>query len=362
MIIISSWYGAFLLDTGEGGRELRLLEARPHPPDPEELAGRHRLRKEGRLSPEEQELVNWYRESKKGEETREPLHCLEERLATLKDLKLLEPARERLAIRSLFRDNFPAEQFQLPKTVLKEALALLAREDMDGGQELGARKLILLLSVREELLRTSNLLREHLHEHLSHQLGRTLTRKEQRLPLQVMGPGNLMALDPRDPLVTLKGCFTKDPLLQELAGLMDTLTGRLGELDKQIGGLAGELMPNSSHLVGPLLAARLMARAGGLQRLSRLPASTIQTLGAEKALFKHLRDKSPSPKHGLIFQHPPLRRAPRGQRGKIARALASKLAIAARQDQFSGELQGDALKEKLKQRLRQIKEKDKTQN
>jgi nucleolar protein 56 len=95
-------------------------------------------------------------------------------------------------------------------------------------------------------------------------------------------------------------------------------------------------MPNTSALIGGLVAARLMAHAGGLLPLSRLPASAIQVLGARTALFAHLRTQTPSPKHGIIFQHRRVHNAPRDVRGRVARVLAGKLAIAARIDQFRG--------------------------
>ena len=79
-----------------------------------------------------------------------------------------------------------------------------------------------------------------------------------------------------------------------------------------------------------------MAQAGGLHQLSRLPASAIQVLGAKTALFAHIRTHTPSPKHGIIFQHRRVHNAPRAVRGRVSRVLAGKLAIAARLDQFRG--------------------------
>lgn len=116
-----------------------------------------------------------------------------------------------------------------------------------------------------------------------------------------------------------------------------------------------EVAPNIRGLVGPLLGARLIALAGGLQKLATLPASTIQVLGAEKALFRALKTGSRPPKHGVIFQYPAIFRAPRWQRGKIARALAAKLAIAARIDAFTGEYRADELKDELEKRIDEIK-------
>jgi len=116
-----------------------------------------------------------------------------------------------------------------------------------------------------------------------------------------------------------------------------------------------DVAPNIRELVGPLLGARLIKLAGGLTRLAFLPASTIQVLGAEKALFRALRTGGKPPKHGVIFQYPEIFRSPRWQRGKIARALAAKLAIAAKADAFTGNFIAPRLKEELMKRIQEIK-------
>ena len=118
-----------------------------------------------------------------------------------------------------------------------------------------------------------------------------------------------------------------------------------------------EVAPNTKTIVGALLGARLIAIAGSLQNLALRPSSTIQVLGAEKALFRSLKTGARPPKHGLIFQHALLHDAKRWQRGKIARAVAGKLAIAARIDAFGGKYAGDALKAALDRRVEEIREK-----
>jgi nucleolar protein 56 len=119
-----------------------------------------------------------------------------------------------------------------------------------------------------------------------------------------------------------------------------------------------EVAPNTRAIAGALLGARLIAVAGSLQNLAMKPASTIQVLGAEKALFRSLKTGARPPKHGLIFQHSLLHDAKRWQRGKIARVLAGKLAIAARADAFGGgRYIGDALKADIDRRLEEIREK-----
>jgi nucleolar protein 56 len=118
-----------------------------------------------------------------------------------------------------------------------------------------------------------------------------------------------------------------------------------------------EVAPNMKALVGSLLGARLIALTGGLINLAKMPASTVQVLGAEKALFRSLKTGARPPKHGIIFQHTLIHEGKRWQRGKIARALAGKLAIAARSDAFSGHYIGDGLKASFERRIKEIQEK-----
>jgi nucleolar protein 56 len=110
-------------------------------------------------------------------------------------------------------------------------------------------------------------------------------------------------------------------------------------------------MPSLSEVAGPMLGARLLALSGGLRRLATMPASTVQLLGAEKALFRHLRTGRPPPKHGVIYLHPLVQSATPRERGKVARALAAKIAIAARVDLFGGEPVGKKLREELERRF-----------
>jgi len=137
-------------------------------------------------------------------------------------------------------------------------------------------------------------------------------------------------------------------IMLQLAELRRSLVGYTSAVMK-------EVAPNITELVGPLLGARLLSLAGSLEELAKLPASTVQVLGAEKALFRALRTGGKPPKHGVIFQFPEIHRSPRWQRGKIARALATKLAIAARVDFFTGRFIGDELKKSLMQRIEEIK-------
>ncbi len=135
---------------------------------------------------------------------------------------------------------------------------------------------------------------------------------------------------------------TPEPLRElQIAWRESTVRGeRLRDwLEKKIVTFA----PSLGALLGPLLAARLIGAAGSLARLARMPGSTIQTLGAEKAFFAHRGGGAPPPKHGLLLAHSLVRDAHRQQRGKLARQLAAKAAIAARLDCYGGEPQGAEL-------------------
>ncbi|MFB6220123.1 MAG: NOP5/NOP56 family protein [Halolamina sp.] len=117
---------------------------------------------------------------------------------------------------------------------------------------------------------------------------------------------------------------------------------------------APEVAPNLAEMAGPTLAARLISLAGGLEELAKKPSGTVQVLGAEEALFAHLRGHAPSPKHGVIFTHEFVRGTRPEDRGSAARALAGKLSIAARIDHYAGDFR-PGLHEELRERMETIR-------
>lgn len=125
-------------------------------------------------------------------------------------------------------------------------------------------------------------------------------------------------------------------------------------LTRYLEGITRASLPNTSAVAGPMLAARLLALAGGLGKLSKLPSSTIQILGAEKALFRHIRGEGKAPKYGVLFGHPLIQNAPRELRGKVARIISSKLTLAARTDHFSDKDQSQEMKKDVEERVRKI--------
>ncbi len=143
-------------------------------------------------------------------------------------------------------------------------------------------------------------------------------------------------------------------MLKELASSIKSFQATKKSLNEYIDGKMGELAPNLKDLVGASLGAKLIAHVGGLKRLALLSSGTIQVLGAEKALFRHLKTGERPPKHGLIYQHPEVRGAKYWLRGKIARALASKISLAVRKDVFSGKFE-PSIKIKFEVKVEDIK-------
>ena len=145
-------------------------------------------------------------------------------------------------------------------------------------------------------------------------------------------------------------------ILKEFADQVADLYETRSKIEKYINEAAGSYLKNLSTLTDPILATRLVTVAGGLERLAQMPASTIQVIGAENALFKHLKTGSLPPKHGIIFNSAYIRGAPFEQRGRIARSLAAKLAIAAKADFYTGNFIADKLKADLDKRVKSIQD------
>lgn len=125
--------------------------------------------------------------------------------------------------------------------------------------------------------------------------------------------------------------------------LMDYLTSRMNNV-----------APNLSELIGETVGARLISKAGSLTNLAKYPASTLQILGAEKALFRALKSRGNTPKFGLIYQSTFIGKASSKDKGRISRFLANKCSIATRIDCFSDEPSneyGSRLKEEVEKRL-----------
>ena len=143
--------------------------------------------------------------------------------------------------------------------------------------------------------------------------------------------------------------------IQPLKNTFFTVNKEIKTLEKQIDSDMEKIAPNISKITGPLIGARLISLAGGIERLATLPASTVQILGAEKALFRFKKEGGKPPKHGVIFQHSYINKSPKEIRGKIARILAAKISIAAKADVFTKRDISKDLIDDLDKRIKEIK-------
>lgn len=152
--------------------------------------------------------------------------------------------------------------------------------------------------------------------------------------------------------------ITTDDLenIKALAEQVVSFTEYRSQLSGYLSARMTAIAPNLTTLVGDLVGARLIAHAGSLMNLAKSPASTIQILGAEKALFRALKTKHDTPKYGLIFHASLVGQATGKNKGKIARMLATKTALGLRVDALAdwsaeGEGKGDLVAEEEKSAL-----------
>lgn len=135
--------------------------------------------------------------------------------------------------------------------------------------------------------------------------------------------------------------------------MLDSLSGNI---DMYLMKSTKTIMPNIVHLIDYKIAAELLAKAGSLNRLAMMPASTVQLLGAEKALFKHIKFGSRSPKYGVLFKLPEVTAAPKRDKGRLARLYATKICIAAKADAFSHNFIAEDLKKSIELHAKNIKD------
>ncbi|OGS42406.1 MAG: hypothetical protein A3K67_06740 [Euryarchaeota archaeon RBG_16_62_10] len=329
MILVTKWFGSFLCEPG------KVKRAALFPKEPKEIADRlNRIRK-GEVLEEE--------------------HGLASSAGEVADRRLSEYGK-----RVKFDSSFiRPEDYGFTLDMYREATIALAKEavktsvgpDVHLGQAVRAY---------DDIVSTNNLLSERLHEwyglhfpELDVVVGGDAYAKaiadhgsrEQvlsALNLKMDSIGSVIA--PED----LSSVRTLATALKELYAAREII-------ERYINARMNEVAPNVSVLVGPVIGARLIMHAGSLYRLATLPAGTVQLLGAEKAMFRHLKDGSRPPKHGILFQHQLVHGAPGWQRGAVARALAAKTCIAARADAYSRNDISGLLKDQLDKRVAEIR-------
>lgn len=296
--VVTTWFGSFLIDGQEVERAVLA------PTEPARLAERAHLRRTGQLTPEEAELLRGSEAS--GWRTRD----------------------RRLADHGLRYDP-EAPLFVPPSSAVTDRTTLESALLEDAERSLVAAwdpSIHVQEAVRAsaDLDRVRNLIGERLGSWASRDFPELDPGDHARAARAASEGASRPGLGPADPgLLEAR---------RRLGELYDSVAETRRVLQEAVATSSPLRTPNLTALLGPELAARLVAQAGGLDRLARLPSSTVQVLGAERAFFEHLRGHAPPPRHGLLFLHPAIQSAPRAERGKLARALAGKVSIAARLD------------------------------
>lgn len=309
MLLLTTWFGSFLLDEG------KVSQQRLFPKDAASIAQRLGLVEDWKVLDEEKELMS---------------------LAD--EVFVIEPRLER-AGGNLTKERVPfldPEALGYGRDLLHAAMVQLAKGRMRRaiGPEDHLRQAVGAL---DEIQEQENALVERLREWYGLHFPELAPMVDVGAYIDLVavhGRRERMPIDHRESV----GADLGDREEAELKSFAE-LANHVGKQRKAIEGYVDrairELAPNVSELAGPMIAARLVALAGSVEELARAPAGTVQLLGAERALFRHLRTGSRPPKHGVLFQHPWVHRAPRWQRGAIARVLAARIAMAARADAYT---------------------------
>jgi len=332
-ILITKWFGVFLVDN----KSNRIMDKRLMPMDPLKTAEKLAEIQKGGILPEEKELAHGRQKLAVGDRRQSELGKPE-----MYDSSFIKP-----------------QDFGYDDTFMHEVMLNLGKLRTS---EPIARDKNLVQAIRylDDLIEVSNLLSERLHEWYGMHFPELADlAKDDRYALLIARHGDRqgiideLALD----LQSMGSDFDPDDIyaVQNLADSLYRTYEDRKSTEEYITELVEQICPNMCAILGGPLSARLISLSGGLERLASLPSSTIQLLGAEKAMFRHLRSGKNPPKHGVIYQYPDLRKAPYWQRGNIARALAGKVLIAAKVDQYKGEFCGDRLSEELKARIADIK-------
>ncbi|MCL2031825.1 MAG: ribosomal biogenesis protein [Methanomassiliicoccaceae archaeon] len=333
-VLVTKWFGTFLIDEKSG----RIIDKKLMPGDPDLIAEKLAYMQRGSILDEERELagkmpkvfVSDSRQSELGK----PMFY---------DSSFLDPMSFGFTEDIMHRAMLGLGKLRTSEPVPRD------------------RNLVHAIRGLDDLIESSNLLNERLHEWYGMHFPELsdIAKDDRYASLIGEHGGRERIIEELGLGISSIGADLDDGDLKEIMGLADALMRLYEErkrMEDYIAEIASEAAPNMCALVDAPLSARLISLAGGLGRLSSLPSSTIQLLGAEKAMFRHLRSGKRPPKHGVIYQHPDVHRSPYWQRGKIARALAGKVLIAAKIDANKGEFRGDALKEGFELRLKDIRE------
>lgn len=292
--------------------------------------------------------------------SRNPSEALEEYLKPLPELRGYE-AEESIAAQKILRKTIRYHAKTLSgmndidfNRFLSEFGILISRKNMRGS--VGRDRLVIQASkAAEDIEKTMNTYMERLGEwYRLHYPELRLSHKE--LVNKIIEHGKRENFPDFIESVGVHLSDEDENILKEYASLIKEKHDKKIKIEEYVRNTMKVIAPNTSSLIDPILGAKLMSMAGSLEKLARMPTSSIQLLGAEKALFRHIKKQGKSPKYGLIFQDQRIQAALPEQRGKVARLIASKLMQAARIDFYSGRHE-PGLKKGLEEEIKSISDK-----
>ena len=333
-VLVTKWFGIFLIDEKTG----KVIDKRLMPKDPGLIAEKLAAMQRGSLLEEEKELAGKMPKVSVSNARQSELGKL-----TFYDSSFLDP-----------------KSFGFTEEIMHGAMLGLGKLRTSEPVPRD-RNLVHAIRGLDDLIESINLLNERLHEWYGmHFPELSDIAKDDKYARMISEHGSRENIIGHLGInISSIGADVDDGDLSEmrvLAGAVVRLYEEKEGMERYISEIASEAAPNMCAVIDAPLSARLISLAGGLGRLSTLPSSTVQLLGAEKAMFRHLRSGKRPPKHGVIYQHPHVHRSPYWQRGKIARALAGKVLIAAKIDANDGEFRGDTLREEFEARVKDIQE------
>jgi len=248
-----------------------------------------------------------------------------------------------------FKDEIELNQFLNSVLIERTKLKISKIERRD-------KLIIQVVSSLNDLEKILNTMSERLREWHGLHYPELDTKDHEKFAKLIAEHGNRKDFNDFETSMGMKLKESDIKILQEYAKQLKELYNLKKIIEKYLEKIVPEEMPNLNALLGSTLAARLLALAGSLEKLAKMPSSSIQLLGAEKSLFKFLRgrERDRPPRFGLLYLHPDVSSAKRELQGKIARALSSKLTLAARADFYTKKDISEKLLEDYKKKLNGI--------
>jgi len=250
---------------------------------------------------------------------------------------------------NIFRDENELNQFLNSVMMAKSRLSISKIERRD-------KLIIQTVSALNDLEKILNTISERLREWYGLHYPELDVRDHDKFASLIVEHGNRKNFDNFKNSMGMELKEEDVKILQHYARQYNELYELRKEIEKYLEGTVKGEIPNLNALLGGTLAARMLALAGSLEKLAKMPSSSIQLLGAEKTLFKFLKgkEKSRPPRFGLLYLHPDVSTNKRELQGKIARVLSSKLTLAARADFYSKKDMSKELVEDYKEKLGKI--------